>query len=347
MTKNLAIQRFIWGFSLLVAVFVNFPFIALQLPHLSIGELPPPPNKFPDHKPPFLDGHKMAGWDIFLQISLCFLFSIIMIEVFGRYFQGKNPRQIGCFLLLLLVFIACLGGLNFFVIGIHESMMFVTVAIRGILIVGIAYVFSKFLIENEQKNEILLENEHLKNENLSVQLASLKNQLNPHFLFNSLNTLSWLINEDKEKSQRYLQKLSQVLRYSLSLQEQSLVPLKEELTLVENYIFLLQMRFGNNLKVVRKIENTQFQIPPLSLQLLIENAIKHNIISTISPLSIWIESNEDNKTIIVRNTLNLKSNSEGTGIGLVNLNERFKILANKEIEIEQNEKEFIVKLPLI
>jgi two-component system, LytTR family, sensor kinase len=346
MTKNPAIQRFIWGFSLLVAVFVNFPFIALQLPHLSFGQKPSPPHEFHAHKPPMLEGHKMAGLDIFLQIFLCFLFAIIMIDVFRLYFQGKSSRKTGYFLLLLLVFIASLGGLNFFVIGIKESIMFVTVAIRGVLILGIAYVFSKFLIENEQKNEILIENEHLKNENLSVQLASLKDQLNPHFLFNSLNTLSWLINEDKDKSQRYLQKLSQVLRYSLSLQEQSLVPLKEELGLVENYIFLLQMRFGDNLKVVKNIGNTQFQIPPLSLQLLIENAIKHNIISTASPLSIWIELNENDKTIIVKNTLNLKPNSEGTGIGLVNLNERFKILASREIEIEQNET-FTVILPLI
>jgi two-component system LytT family sensor kinase len=345
MTKNPAIQRFIWGFSLLVAVFVNFPFIALQLPHLSIGSKPLHFNEFLAHKPPMMEGQKMAGLDIFLQIFLCFLFAIIMIGVFRQYFRGKNPKQIWFFLLLLVAFIVLLGGLNFFVIGIHESMMFVTVAIRGVLIVGIAYVFSKFLVENEQKNEILLENEHLKNENLLVQLTSLKNQLNPHFLFNSLNTLSWLINEDKEKSQRYLQKLSQVLRYSLSMQEQSLVPLKEELTLLENYIFLLQMRFGDNLKVVKNIENIQFKIPPLSLQLLIENAIKHNIISTASPMSISIESKAN--SLIVSNTLNIKPNSEGTGIGLVNLNERFKILANCEIGIEQNKKEFTVILPLI
>ncbi|GAB2645468.1 hypothetical protein GCM10027035_44460 [Emticicia sediminis] len=225
--------------------------------------------------------------------------------------------------------------------------MIPSVIIRGISIAGIAYYFSRFLIETDLKNEILLENEHLKNENLLVQLTSLKNQLNPHFLFNSLNTLSWLINEDKEKSQRYLQKLSQVLRYSLSMQEQSLVSLKEELTLLENYIFLLQIRFGDNLKIVRNIENVQFKIPPLSLQLLIENVIKHNIISTASPMSIWVEMNENKKTIIVRNTLNRKANSEGTGIGLVNLNERFKILASQEVEIEQNEKEFMVILPLI
>ncbi|WP_064197631.1 MULTISPECIES: sensor histidine kinase [Emticicia] len=347
MIKNPAIQRFIWGFSLLVAVFVNFPFIALQLPHLSIGQKPPHPNQFHAHKPPMLESQKMAGLDIFLQIFLCFLFAIIMIEVFRQYFLGKKSKQIWYFLLLLVVFITSLGGLNFFVIGIHASMMFVTVAIRGVLILGIAYVFSKFLVENEQKSEILLENEHLKNENLLVQLSALKNQLNPHFLFNSLNTLSWLINEDKEKSQRYLQKLSQVLRYSLSMQEQSLVPLKEELALLENYIFLLQIRFGDNLKIVRNIGDIPFKIPPLSLQLLIENVIKHNVISTASPMKIWVEMNENKKTIIVKNTLNRKINSEGTGIGLVNLNERFKILASQEVEIEQNEKEFTVILPLI
>ena len=226
--------------------------------------------------------------------------------------------------------------------------MIPSVITRGISIAGIAYYFSRFLIETDLKNEILLENEHLKNENLLVQLTSLKNQLNPHFLFNSLNTLSWLINEDKEKSQRYLQNyLSQVLRYSLSMQEQSLVSLKEELALLENYIFLLQIRFGDNLKIVRNIGNVQFKIPPLSLQLLLENVIKHNIISTASPMNIWVEMNENKKTIIVRNTLNRKVNSEGTGIGLVNLNERFKILASQEIEIEQNEKEFMVILPLI
>jgi sensor histidine kinase YesM len=91
---------------------------------------------------------------------------------------------------------------------------------------------------------LLLENQQLKHDNVLFQLNALKNQLNPHFLFNSLNTLSWLINQDTAKSQEYLQKLSQVLRYSLSMQEQQLVSLKDELVLVENYVFLLQMRFG-------------------------------------------------------------------------------------------------------
>jgi LytS/YehU family sensor histidine kinase len=179
------------------------------------------------------------------------------------------------------------------------------------------------------------------------QLTSLKNQLNPHFLFNSLNTLSWLINEDKEKSQLYLQKLSQVLRYSLRMQEQSLVSLNEELALMDSYIFLLQMRFGDNLKIIKQIsEVEQFQIPPHALQLLIENAIKHNVVSSNMPLTIRIETKSADKIIKISNSINAKVNSNGTGIGLVNLSERFKILVGQDIEISQN-GEFTVILPLI
>ncbi|MCU0325882.1 MAG: histidine kinase [Spirosomaceae bacterium] len=239
-----------------------------------------------------------------------------------------------------------LSSLNM-LLGIREKMMVITVIIRGLLVLGFGYFFSKFINEMQQKNVILLENEHLKTENLQIQLNSLKNQLNPHFLFNSLNTLSWLINDDKAKSQQYLQKLSQVLRYSLSMQEQSLVSLKEELSLLDSYIFLLQIRFGENLQIRKDLsEIEKYKIPPLSTQLLIENAIKHNIISTTKPMYLTIVVDSENQTLSVSNSLNLKPNSEGTGIGLANLNERFRILANQEIEIQQNE-EFRVILPLI
>lgn len=327
MNKFFSTTQFVWGVSLFLALFVNLPIIFLQLPRLEKSGI--------------------AQLDVLIQIVVCLVYSVFFIHQVYRSSksnQSKSKILLEVFF-IFLVFLVVLTTLNVLIIGLSMK-MFPTVVMRGAFLGIIAYFFSRFLIVNERENEILLENEHLKSENLLVQLSSLKNQLNPHFLFNSLNTLSWLINEDKEKSQRYLQKLSQVLRYSLSMQGQSLVPLKEELALVDSYIFLLQIRFGNNLHILKDIENLQFKIPPLSLQLLIENAIKHNIISTASPLSIWIEVNEKAKTIIVRNTLNLKPNSEGTGIGLANLNERFKILANHEIEIQQNE-DFTVTLPLI
>jgi two-component system LytT family sensor kinase len=326
MNKNFSTTQFVWGVSLFLALFVNLPIIFLQLPRLEKSGI--------------------AQLDVLIQVVVCLIYSVFFIQlVYGNSKSSHSKtKMLFKIFVIFLVFVAVLTTLNVLIIGLSMK-IFPTVVMRGALIGLIAYLFSRFLIEIERKNEVLLENEHLKNENLLVQLSSLKNQLNPHFLFNSLNTLSWLINEDKGKSQHYLQKLSQVLRYSLSMQEQSLVPLKEELTLVDSYIFLLQIRFGDNLKIVKNIENIQFKIPPLSLQLLIENAIKHNVISTASPLSIWIESKDN--MLIVSNTINLKANSEGTGIGLVNLNERFKILVNCEIEIEQNEKEFIIILPLI
>ena len=326
MNKSFSTTQFVWGVSLFLALFVNLPIIFLQLPRLKKSGI--------------------AQLDVLIQVVVCLIYSVFSIQLVYRRSKLNQAQSRILFevFILFLVFVLVLTTLNVLIIGLSMK-MFPTVVVRGALIGIIAYFFSRFLTETERKNEILLENEHLKSENLLVQLSSLKNQLNPHFLFNSLNTLSWLINEDKEKSQRYLQKLSQVLRYSLSMQEQSLVPLKEELTLVDSYIFLLQIRFGNNLQIIKNIEDVQFKIPPLSLQLLIENAIKHNVISTASPLSIWIELRDN--VLIVRNTHKPKPNSEGTGIGLVNLNERFKILASREVEIEQNEKEFKVVLPLI
>lgn len=326
MNKSFSTTQFVWGVSLFLALFVNLPIIFLQLPRLEKSGI--------------------AQLDVLIQVVVCLIYSVFSIQLVYRRSKLNQAQSRILFevFILFLAFVLVLTTLNVLIIGLSMK-MFPTVVVRGALIGIIAYFFSRFLTETERKNEILLENEHLKSENLLVQLSSLKNQLNPHFLFNSLNTLSWLINEDKEKSQRYLQKLSQVLRYSLSMQEQSLVPLKEELTLVDSYIFLLQIRFGNNLQIIKNIEEVQFKIPPLSLQLLIENAIKHNVISTASPLSIWIELRDN--VLIVRNTHKPKPNSEGTGIGLVNLNERFKILASREVEIEQNEKEFKVVLPLI
>ena len=131
------------------------------------------------------------------------------------------------------------------------------------------------------------------------------------------------------------------------MQEQSLVTLKEEIDLVDSYIFLLQMRFGDNLKIYKNVdEQAPVKIPPLSIQLLIENAIKHNVISSAFPLSIFVDYQSDSRSLLVRNSLNLRPNSAGTGIGLANLNQRFKLLSNQEIEIQQGET-FCVVLPLI
>lgn len=327
MAKNPAVKRFVWGISFFLALFVNFPILILNLPKLEKSPL--------------------AQLDVLLQIVICFIYAVVFIQVvyWGIKRGFSKQKQLWNSFVILVVFVFVLMSVNVVVIGLKVHIL-PTVITRGVLIAVIGYFFCKLLTETERKNEILIENEQLKHENLLVQLTSLKNQLNPHFLFNSLNTLSWLINEDKAKSQRYLQKLSQVLRYSLNMQEQSLVTLKEEFNLVDSYIFLLQMRFGDNLSVHKKIENVeQLRIPPLSIQLLIENAIKHNIISSATPLKISIELQPVEKILMVSNSLNPRPHSDSTGIGLANLNQRFKLLIGKEIEIVKN-NDFTVILPL-
>lgn len=328
MLINPSIRKFVWGVSFLVALFVNFPIIFLNLPRITKSNL--------------------AIADVTLQLLLCFVYSMALIHFLYRSSHANitKSKQYTYAFLIFLGFVLILSAVNISIIQL-SPMTTSTVVVRGVLIALIDYFFSRFLTETDRKNEVLLENEQLKQENLMNQLSALKNQLNPHFLFNSLNTLSWLINEDKAKSQLYLQKLSQVLRYSLSMQEQTMVNLKDELILMDNYIFLLQMRFGENLKITQKLEGKEkFRIPPHSLQLLIENAIKHNVISSNSPLKITIEIKPEEEIIIVSNTIHTKANSAGTGIGLVNLSERFRLLVGREIEILQD-KAFTVILPLI
>jgi sensor histidine kinase YesM len=324
---NSTIRKFILGVSFLVALFVNFPIIFLNLP--------------------FLRKSYYAVADVVIQIVACFIYAIVTIYfIYYNHSTITKTKQLFYVLLMFIGFVTTLSLLNMIVIGL-STIMIPTVIMRGFIITIIAFFFCRFLIETKRKNEILLENEQLKHENVLNQLNSLKSQLNPHFLFNSLNTLSWLINEDKERSQLYLQKLSQVLRYSLSMQEQSLVSLNEELALMDSYIFLLQMRFNDNLKIIKDIHDAdKFKIPPHSLQLLIENAIKHNIISSNMPLTICITVNSIARSISISNSIKLKAHSSGTGIGLINLSERFKILIGKDIEISQN-SEFTVILPLI
>jgi len=320
-------KRFVWGIALFVAAFVNFPIVFINLPRLN---------------------RPLVQFDIFLQVAFSLVYALAFIQwIYQTNRTNKKARVqwVGAFA-LLVVYTVGLTLANHYFIGLPFKTGG-TVLIRGILMAVIAYFFSRFMIETERKNEVLLENEQLKHENVLVQLNSLKNQLNPHFLFNSLNTLSWLINDDKAKSQRYLQKLSQVLRFTLTIQEQSLVSLKEEMELVDNYIYLLQMRFGNNLQISTNVVWMKpVKIPPLSIQLLIENAIKHNVISSTSPLKIMIDYQPSLNKITVCNSLNLRPHSEGTGIGLANLNQRFKLLLNQEIEIKQG-TEFCVILPLL
>jgi sensor histidine kinase YesM len=191
--------------------------------------------------------------------------------------------------------------------------------------------------------------EKLKNQQLSSQYEALKNQVNPHFLFNSLNALTNLVYLDQDLAAKFIKQLSEVYRYVLDNREKELVSLETELTFVESYVFLQQIRFGENLKYEVKIpDGFTCKVPPLSVQMLIENAIKHNVISSADPLIISIEI-EDDKFLVVKNNLQVKNiiNEPSSGIGLENIKARYEFLSEKKVVVEEDKKEFVVKLPLI
>jgi len=194
-----------------------------------------------------------------------------------------------------------------------------------------------------------LEAEQLKNITAQAELQLIKSQVNPHFLFNNLNVLSALIMKDNKEANRFIEEFSKVYRYILGNHEKELVELKTELDFIQPYIFLLEKRFAEGLVIKLNIaESYKDQyIIPASLQMLIENAIKHNVVSRNRPLLIEVHSNGNN-TIVVSNNLQAKQTVENsTGIGLQNIIKRYRLVSNKTVKISKDENYFTVALPLL
>ena len=192
------------------------------------------------------------------------------------------------------------------------------------------------------------ETEKLKRESLKAELNALKTQVNPHFLFNNLNTLSSLIPEDPKLAVDFVQQLSKLYRHILEVKDEQSILLQDELDVLKAYAFLLQTRFGNNLDVIINVpdEKLNRRIVPLSLQILMENAIKHNIVSSDKPLRIEVVAL--NGKLMVSNNLQKKNQvNESTGIGLDNIRNRYKLLGNGQVEVTENGSSFTVSIPLI
>lgn len=194
------------------------------------------------------------------------------------------------------------------------------------------------------------EAEQLKREMVQSQLETLKNQVNPHFLFNSLNTLVSIIPDDRDVAVEFVRKLSKVYRYILEINDRELILLREELEFLNSYIFLQKIRFGDNLVVKMEIPEhlLEHQVVPLSLQMLLENALKHNVVSTEKPLHIEIYIGKNDQTLVVRNNLQLKQQVlDSTGTGLKNIRNRYHFASGREVETIVTTSAFIVALPLI
>lgn len=198
------------------------------------------------------------------------------------------------------------------------------------------------------RQEIVLENEHLKNENLMARYTMLVNQINPHFLFNSLNSLSMLVREDKKESAlTYIERLSYTFRYIIRNEQHRLLPLSSEMEFLDAYKYLLEIRYADKLFFDIDIDHDKLgmSLPALSVQPLIENAVKHNSITRGNPLRISIST--ENDFLVISNPIRPKMEPEnGTGIGLKNLSSRYKLLTGKNIEIVDDGQKFTVRLPL-
>ncbi len=196
--------------------------------------------------------------------------------------------------------------------------------------------------------QTLLEAEKLKKEQAIAQYETLKTQVNPHFLFNSLNVLTTLVHKDADVAEQFIIQLSKVYRYILESRAQEIISLEEEMRNLEAYVFLMKIRFGGNFIFDNQltINTNQFKVAPLTLQMLVENALKHNEISKMHPLSISVFLEEN--CIVVRNNLQLKTNqNDSTGIGLSNIKSRYQFLSSEPVSIAETDGFFTVKIPLI
>ncbi|WP_345073368.1 histidine kinase [Hymenobacter fastidiosus] len=200
--------------------------------------------------------------------------------------------------------------------------------------------------------EALVRNERLQKEIALAETASLRQQLDPHFMFNALNALTSLVEEEPKLAVRFIRQLSQVYRYVLDARQREVVPLAEELEFARSYLFLQHIRYGEALRFelpdARQIP-AHFVVPPLSLQLLLENALKHNAASVSQPMHLRIELDAAAKTLQVRNTLRLRrlGPDESLGIGLPNLTARYAHLTAEPVQVARTAAEFVVTLPVL
>ena len=180
-----------------------------------------------------------------------------------------------------------------------------------------------------------------------LQLATLKSQLSPHFLFNAINSLSVLFHDNTQKAETFIRSMAQSYQYTLDNCRRSLICLKDELDFVNSYAFLLSTRFGDAfvLKIELNDHHLNSKIPPLTLQLLVENAIKHNLVSTAHPLEVCISGDRE-YLVVSNNKVSKKQTTSSTGIGLKNITGRYKMLSELKMKIEDGDR-FTVTLPLL
>lgn len=311
-----------------------------------------------------INGQNFSNW----QVKLSFLYTIMIAFVIWQgnrylhfslrsYFDWINkPIQKIAVLILSVTFytvpVSVLLLVGWYKIFSREqvnwSIVTESTLIILVAVIFITHVYETVFLVKESESE-MIRNEQLERAKAEAELQALKNQIDPHFIFNSLNTLSHLIEEKPAKAKQFNDNLADVYRYILQNKARDLVLLREEMEFLENYFSLLKIRFDKAVQLKITIGEEamdQYLVPPISLQILAENAIKHNEFSEATPLLLEIQMK--NEELIVHNKLRKKILRKASSkIGLQNLRERYKLTTDKEIVVKEEENDFTVNLPVL
>lgn len=294
------------------------------------------------------------------------LFAIVLTLVNANYYEYLNKKIEWQRYRKYRIGISAIGAIILTMLAIFLIRVFIMMGIEGntweefvagekapyylfslliTVIVSITFhaiYFYKELQKNKVKEQKIIAG------TATAQFDALKNQLDPHFLFNSLNVLTSLIDENPDQAQKFTTSLSKVYRYVLEQKNKELVSVDEELKFAKTYVSLLKNRFENSIvfEIPEQSINPEAKVVPLSLQLLLENAVKHNMVNETNPLHICIYEEDGN--LVVKNNLQLKQViNKSSGVGLLNIRQRYDLLTNRKVEVEKTETEFIVKLPML
>lgn len=328
--------------------------------HLGQAPLDVPRHDAPPKPDETETGRKKFRFDRILVQSLFSFVMLFVLFLYNRRIMGIKFRKKGYelfFVILGSLLITTVLSITFSFLpslfdahkpGLHFRLRIMRDSlIRDYTLMAIVIMACNLVRSLYRQRTMAVENETLRTENIRSRYDSLKSQLDPHFLFNSMNALQSLIELDTEKAGDYVQQLSSVLRYTL--QNKELVTLAEEMDCVQAYCGMMQIRFGDNLRIDFQVDSRydSYKVFPLSVQGLVENAIKHNVVSARQPLSVSICTHDDD-TLSVSNAIQSKAKDEGDmGIGLANLAERYRLQWDREIHVMDDGRRFEVILPLI
>lgn len=302
-------------------------------------------------------------WDIKHLLSAFHSFALVLLLV--RWLNTRIESQLSWsrslgkqilyhLVLPVLISIVAISLINLVMDALVYQVDFIRLLDQVITVVVTSFGISLVLLSDfgiillNKWKQSATEAEKFKKENMEFRFDMLRNQVNPHFLFNSLNTLASLIYENQDQASDFVRQLAKVYRYVLENKDKELITLQEEHDFLKSYLYLLQIRFAQGLQINLQLDlENKGLLAPMTVQLLVENAIKHNIVSASKPLKISIYTDEEN-SLVVANTLQKKISPEpSTKTGLANIKNRYAFLTDKEVEILETTENYTVRVPLI